>query len=285
MTGCSCRSTPRLERRHRAAPSSGARALWLLSRLAAIVGIPFFAVSATAPLLQRWFSRTDHATARDPYFLYAASNAGSLSALLSYPFLVEPSFPLFEQSRIWSAGLGLLIGAIALCWLGSRRHEAAARPAAALGRSGAIVDRLHWIAYSFVPSSLLLAVTGHITTDLASAPLFWVVPLSLYLLTFILVFARHPPLPHWWMIKLQPLIMIPVVVLSLVSHNIWLLSLHLAAFFVIAMVCHGELAARRPPVETLTEFYLYVSLGGVLGGLFIALVAPVTSLISGNPQW
>ncbi len=100
-------------------------------------------------------------------------------------------------------------------------------------------------------------------------------PLSLYLLTFILVFARHPPLPHWWMIKLQPLIIIPVVVLSLVTHNIRLLGLHLAGFFVIAMFCHGELAARRPPVENLTEFYLYISLGGVLGGLFNALVAPV----------
>jgi hypothetical protein len=258
-----------------AAPSSEVPVLWLLSRLAATVGIPFFAISATAPLLQRWFSQTDHATAQDPYFLYAASNVGSLSALLSYPLLVEPSLPLFEQSRIWSAGLVALVGAIAFCWLGYRGREVAARPEAALGRPVAISDRLQWIAYSFVPSSLLLAVTSHITTDLSSAPLFWVVPLSLYLLTFILVFARHPPLPHRWMITLQPLIVIPLVVLSLVSRNIWLLGLHLAASFVIAMVCHGELAARRPPVESLTEFYLCVSLGGVLGGLFIALVAPM----------
>jgi hypothetical protein len=243
-------------------------------RLTATVGIPFFAISATAPLLQRWFSQTDHATAQDPYFLYAASNAGSLLALLSYPLLVEPSLPLSQQSRIWSAGLMLLVGAIAFCWLGYRGREAPVRPGAASGRPITISDRLQWIAFSFVPSSLLLAVTGHITTDLSSAPLFWVVPLSLYLLTFILVFARRPPLPHRWMVKLQPLIVIPLVTLSLVSHNIWLLGLHLAAFFVIAMVCHGELASRRPPVESLTEFYLCVSLGGVLGGLFIALAAP-----------
>jgi spermidine synthase len=258
-----------------ATPSSGAPVLWLLSRLAATAGIPFFAISATAPLLQRWFSRTDHATARDPYFLYAASNAGSLSALLSYPLLVEPSLPLVEQSRAWSAGLGVLVGGIALCWLGYRSSEVAARPEATLAGSVTMGDRLQWIAYSFVPSGLLLAVTGYIATDLASAPLFWVVPLSLYLMTFILVFARHPPLPHWWMIKLQPLIVILLVVLSPTSHNIWLLGFHPAGFFVIAMVCHGELAARRPPVENLTEFYLCVSLGGVLGGLFIALVAPI----------
>jgi hypothetical protein len=257
-----------------APPSNGTPVLWLLTRLATTVGIPFFAISATAPLLQCWFSRTDHYTAKDPYFLYASSNAGSLLALLSYPLLIEPSLPLSEQSRIWSAGLSALVGAIALCWVGYRRQEITSRPEASVAGSVGIAGRLRWIAYSFVPSSLLLAVTAYITTDLAAAPLFWIVPLALYLLTFTLVFARHPPVPHRWMTKLQPLFVIPVVVLSLILHNIWLLGLHLACFFVIAMVCHGELAARRPPVRNLTEFYLYVALGGVLGGLFNALVAP-----------
>lgn len=257
-----------------APPPNGTPVLWLLKRLATTVGIPFFAISATAPLLQRWFSRTDHPTAQDPYFLYASSNAGSLLALLSYPLLVEPSLPLSEQSRMWSAGLSALIGAIALCWLGYRRREITSRPQASVTGFVGVADRLRWIAYSFVPSSLLLAVTAYITTDLAAAPLFWVIPLALYLLTFTLVFARNPPVPHRWMTRLQPLFVIPVVVLSLISHNICLLGLHLVCFFVIAMVCHGELAARRPQVQNLTEFYLYVSLGGVLGGLFNALVAP-----------
>jgi hypothetical protein len=125
-----------------------------------------------------------------------------------------------------------------------------------------------------LPSALLLAVTAHITTDLASAPLFWVVPLALYLLTFIFAFASRPLLPHGLMLRLQPLLLIPLVVVSAVMQSLWLLGVHLALFFITAMVCHGELARRRPTASRLTEFYLYVSLGGVLGGIFNALIAP-----------
>jgi hypothetical protein len=256
-------------------PPGGAPALWLILRLAPTVGIPFFAITATAPLLQRWFSRTDHETAADPYFLYAASNAGSLLALLCYPMLIEPHLRLSDQSRLWSAGLGILVAAIALCWLAYRNRENPARQPALASHGARIGGRLRWIAYSFVPSSLLLAVTAHVTTDLASAPLFWVVPLALYLLTFAFVFARRPPLPHQLMVRLQPLVVIPMILLSFAPPNIWLLFLQLAGFFVIAMVCHGELAARRPPVRDLTGFYLCISLGGVLGGLFNAIIAPV----------
>jgi hypothetical protein len=255
-------------------PSKEAPVLWLILRLATTVGIPFFAITATAPLLQRWFSRTDHETAADPYFLYAASNAGSLLALVCYPLFIERYLPLSEQSRLWSAGLGILIAAIAFCWLAYRSREIPARAQASAAEGAGNADRLRWIAYSFVPSSLLLGVTAHITTDLASAPLFWVVPLALYLLTFTFAFARRPPLPHPLMVRLQPLVIIPMVVLSLAPPNIWLLVLQLAGFFVIAMVCHGELATRRPAVQDLTEFYLCISLGGVLGGLFNAVIAP-----------
>jgi hypothetical protein len=257
-----------------APPPTGAPVLWLILRLSTTIGIPFFAITATAPLLQRWFSRTDHETAADPYFLYAASNAGSLLALVCYPLLIEPYLPLSEQSRLWSAGLGVLVAAIAFCWLAYRsRENPAGQPVSASDDAGT-ANRLRWIAYSFVPSSLLLGVTTHITTDLASAPLFWVVPLALYLLTFTLAFARRQPLPHPSMVRLQPLVVIPMIVLSLAPPNIWLLFLQLAGFFVIAMVCHGELAARRPAVQDLTEFYLCISLGGVLGGLFNAVIAP-----------
>ncbi len=256
-------------------PADGSPTLWLIGRLAVTVGPPFFAISATAPLLQRWFSRTDHAAAGDPYFLYAASNAGSLLALLAYPLIVEPELPLWQQSRFWSFGLGLLAAGIAACWLGYRTRMITGPAASEAGPRPEAADRLRWIGYSFVPSSLLLAVTAYITTDLASAPLFWVVPLALYLATFILAFARRPKLPHSAMLRLQPLLIIPVVMLSAGIHSVWILLLHLASFFVIAMVCHGELARSRPHVRNLTEFYLWVSLGGVLGGMFDALLAPV----------
>jgi hypothetical protein len=248
--------------------------LWLIGSLAMTVGPPFFAISATAPLLQRWFSRTDHPAASDPYFLYAASNAGSLLALLAYPLLVEPNFPLSEQSRCWSVGFGIVAAGITACWLGYRSHIVASRSASEAAPRPVASARARWIAYSFVPSALLLAVTAHITMDLASAPLFWVIPLALYLSTFILTFARHPPLSHRQMVRLLPILIIAVVVTPTGVHSIWLLLLHLACFFVIAMVCHGELARYRPSVRDLTEFYLWVSLGGVLGGVFDALLAP-----------
>jgi SAM-dependent methyltransferase len=258
----------------RSPPPDGIPVLWLIGRLATTVGPPFFAISATAPLLQRWFSRTDHPAASDPYFLYAASNTGSLLALLTYPLLVEPYFPLSEQSRCWSAGFGLLAAGIVACWLGYRGRIVVGRPAREAAPRPAASARVRWIAYSFVPSAMLLAVTAHITTDLVSAPLFWVIPLALYLSTFILTFARHPPLSHGQMVKLLPFLIILVVVLPAGIHSIWLLLLHLASFFVIAMVCHGELARYRPPVRDLTEFYIWISFGGVLGGVFDALLAP-----------
>jgi len=256
-------------------PADSNPAPWLIARLATTVGPPFFAIAATAPLLQRWFSRTDHAAAGDPYFLYAASNAGSLLALLAYPLLVEPALPLWQQSRDWSFGLGVLALGIALCWAGYRRHMIATPALAEVAARPSIAQRLRWIAYAFVPSSLLLAVTAYITTDLASAPLFWVAPLALYLATFIIAFSRPPFLPHALMLRLQPFVLIPVVILSVGIHSVWLLLLHLGCFFVIALVCHGELARSRPEVRDLTEFYLWISLGGVLGGLFDALLAPL----------
>jgi hypothetical protein len=258
-----------------APPTSATPVLWLVGQSAVTVGPSFFAVSATAPLLQRWFSRSDHPSAADPYFLYAASNAGSLSALLAYPLLVEPNLPLPLQSRLWAAGLALMVAGIAVCWLGCQLRPGAAVQGVRVRQRTDAADRLRWVGYAFVPSALLLAVTAHITTDLAAAPLFWVVPLALYLLTFILAFASRPPLPRPLMLKVQLYLLIPLIVISATVQSLWLIALHLALFFVTAMVCHGELARRRPPVSDLTEFYLCVSLGGVLGGIFDALIAPV----------
>src|SRR5271165_404005 len=269
-----CALFPPLDLTQAAPPAGGVPALWLIGRLAATVGPPFFALTATAPLLQRWFSRSDHPAASDPYFLYAASNAGSLIALLAYPLLVEPYLPLPLQSRAWAIGLAFVAAGIGLCWLGYRSAAAVEREAGSTEQQPSLGDRARWVAYAFVPSALLLAVTAHITTDIAAAPLFWVIPLALYLLTFIFAFARRPPLPHGLMLKVQPFLVIPLVVISAAVHSIYLLGLHLALFFITAMVCHSELARRRPPAQKLTEFYLYVSLGGVLGGAFDALIAP-----------
>jgi hypothetical protein len=265
-----------------APPADASPALWLLLRLSLTAGVPFVAIAATAPLLQRWFSLTDHADASDPYFLYAASNAGSLLGLLSYPLLIEPALPLSLQNRLWSAGFCLLVGGILACWVGCRMRLATP-PAAAAGETVEtdFRDRLLWVVYAFVPASLLLGVTTEITADLVSAPLFWVIPLALYLLTFILVFARRPLLPRRWAIRLMALLLVPLsavpvaVLWSNFTNAVWLWPLQLAVFFIIAMVCHGKLAARRPPAGSLTEFYLCLSLGGVLGGLSNALIAPL----------
>jgi hypothetical protein len=258
-----------------APPPDAAPMPWLLARLLVAVGPPFFAVSATGPLLQCWFSRTGHASAGDPYFLYSASNAGSLLALLAYPLLVVRVMPLSAQALWWSFGLVALAVAIGACWAGHRLHPGAAtRAEAAPAIRPAAAERWRWVGYSFLPSALLLAVTAHITTDLAAAPLFWVIPLALYLTTFIIAFARRPVLPHAGMATALPYLLMMVVLASVGEYGIWRLLPHLACFFVAAMVCHGELARSRPRVGSLTEFYLWVSIGGVLGGVFDAVLAP-----------
>jgi spermidine synthase len=256
--------------------------LWLLGLLATTVGLPFFVVSATAPMLQRWFSRTGHASASDPYFLYAASNLGSMLALLAYPLVLEPTLRLSQQGRLWAAGYGVLVVLTLACATAVWRRRDPAAPAdeaegdATGGDRIALGRRLWWVVLAFVPSSLMLGVTTYLTTDIVAIPLLWVIPLAIYLLTFILAFARRPPLPHAWMLRALPM---AVVLLALVlcvggSHPAWI-PVHLLAFFVVALVCHGELARDRPPARDLTGFYLALSLGGVLGGLFNALVAPL----------
>ena len=254
---------------------------WLIAVLTLSVGLPFFAVSASAPLLQRWFGHSGHAQAHDPYFLYGASNLGSILALLSYPALVEPLLRLEQQSWTWAGGYGALVLLIAGCALILRRSRAGAEAAQARpARAGERVSwrrRAHWIALAVAPSSLLLAVTTRITTDIAAVPLLWVVPLSLYLLTFVLVFARRPLLRHSWMVKAQPFVLVPALMYLPLSGFYWTVSLVvvLTIFFVTAMVCHGELARLRPSVSHLTDFYFAMALGGVLGGAFNVLAAPI----------
>jgi predicted membrane-bound spermidine synthase len=263
---------------------------WLIALLAVSIGVPFFAISATAPLLQSWFSRSDHPHASDPYFLYAASNLGGLVALLAYPVVIEPQFGLILQSQLWTAGYTLLAALIALyafsLWTAQRRRgqgevaEIAASvdalPAVPLSSHVTWLTRARWVALAFVPSALLLAVTMHISTDVAAAPFLWVAPLLLYSLSFILVFARRPRVKHKWMLMLQPWVYVLVALYFTEQDPLcFTLPLHLLTLFIAAMVFHGELVRRRPVVEHLTEFYLWMSVGGLLGGVFCSLIAPV----------
>jgi hypothetical protein len=266
-------------------PATGSPVPWLLLMMLVSVGLPFFVVSATAPLLQSWLADTDHPDAADPYFLYRASNIGSAVGLLSYPLLVESRLTLDGQSWLWSGGYGLLmlllVGCAVVLW--RSRHplrdaarsaaEAVALPALTAGR------RVRWVALAFVPSSLMLAVTASLTTDLAPIPLLWVVPLSLYLLSFILVFSRGEgagPFHRFALLAMPPMLVVAggVVVLGYSTPLLLIGAIYLVTFFLVALACHGELAADRPPARQLTQFYAFVSLGGALGGVFNVVIAP-----------
>ena len=288
-------------------PGGDAAIPWLVLALTMSLAFPFMMLSSGAPLLQRWFALSRHADAANPYFLYAASNLGSLCALVSYPLLIEPWFTLATQRGAWSVAYVAAMLVISLCALrvGQARRVATPYPNALDARIdgpiGAHVDdqidgrvngqidqrievpkattrdKLAWVVYSAVPSSLLLGVTSYVSTDLASVPLLWVVPLALYLLTFVLTFAARP-FPHAWMVRVEPYLLILAVLQvywSAALPGLQGVAFHFVLFFVIAMVCHGELSRRRPPAAQLTEFFLWISVGGLLGGVFNALLAPM----------
>lgn len=257
---------------------------WLLLLLFVSIGLPFFIVSCSAPMLQKWFASTSHKSAGDPYFLYVASNLGSMLILLAYPTLLEPNLKLIQQTNYWFYTYCLLLVLIAACagmlWVfpGSGSSELSNNSTNLFDNSTiSAKQKLMWIALSFVPSSLMLGVTTYFSTDISPIPLFWIVPLSIYLLTFILVFSKKTILDHELMIRIAPyVVLIAIVYKFSLGYPLWMIFLlHLLVFFVLAMVCHGELARTRPPTQYLTEFYLWISVGGFLGGMFNALVAPV----------
>jgi predicted O-methyltransferase YrrM len=261
---------------------------WLLGVLTVSLGLPFFAISASGPLLQKWFSETGHPDSDNPYFLYAASNIGSLFALLGYPLLIEPRLRLAEQSLWWSVGYSSLLVLFLGCAIVLIRRSAKDGPSALTSapierRRGSehsapdMRTRAIWVLLAFVPSSLLLGVTGFLTTDVAAVPLLWILPLALYLLTFVLVFARRQVIPHPWLVRAQPffgLLLLLLMAWSINSPATLIYPLHLLTFFVLAMVAHGELVRRKPTAQHLTGFYLWMSVGGVLGGVFNVIVAP-----------
>src|SRR5215204_6357676 len=296
-----------------APPAQSNPLLWLLGLLLVTVGLPFFVISSTNPLIQRWLSETDHPAARDPYFLYRASNLGSVVGLLGYPLLMEPNLRLVNQGTFWSLGYALLVvlvfASAVVLWRSStptaapsttHEDESAAEGGSqemiatsgdplttGLSSSPTLLGRLRWVGLAFVPSSFMLGVTAFITTDITPVPLLWVIPLSLYLFSFAVVFSRSQRVPgivHKVMVVLLPVMMtlLAVTILSDLKRPYWaLILLHLFGFFVVAMVLHGELARARPPARHLTEFYLWVAVGGVLGGVFNSVVEyPLTIVLA-----
>ncbi len=256
-------------------PESG-QAIFVFGLYVAALGAPLFALSANAPLLQAWFARTGHKDAADPYFLYAASNAGSFGALIGYALLIEPTLAISAQGRLWTAGFVLLITAVAgLAYLTTRKTSCAAASTRPEVLEPWRVST--WIAYGFIPSGLLVAVTAQISVDIASAPFLWIAPLALFLITTILAFARRPLLGAAGLSKALPFL-VAAGLIALYAHHMlpmWVaLGTHLTTFFAIAWFCHARLAESRPAAGSLTVFYLAMSFGGVLGGLFASLLAP-----------
>jgi hypothetical protein len=283
--------------------------LWLLLVLIVCVSLPFFVVSATAPLLQHWFAATGQPDSQDPYFLYAASNSGSILALLAYPVIVEPYLTLQNQVWAWSVGYGLLVVLIACCalvlWMQRPevKDQRSEPGASATGQESGVKSqdsemrnqrlekvhdshsssltldrRLRWLMLAAIPSSLLLGVTTFLSTNVAPVPLLWIIPLTLYLLTFVLVFSRSPLISNQLVGRILPIvILVQTFVFAIeLKRGAWILfMLHLGCFFLTALFCHGRLAEDRPNPRHLTEFYLWIAAGGVLGGLFNVLIAPL----------
>lgn len=253
---------------------------WVILSLFLSIGVPFFLLASNAPLIQYWIANTSHPHAKNPYFLYSASNVGSLFALLSYPFLIEPALTLPNQTGSWSMLFVVFILLILACAWQMRRHYAPlaveSGDETADNTAPTLKTKLYWIALAFAPSSLMLGLTTYITTDIAPVPLFWVVPLALYLVTFIFAFGNQHAKITRYAIQLQNIV-VPMTVFVMVFniHYLYIvMGLHVLTFFINAMVCHGTLSARKPSPKYLTEFYVWMSFGGMLGGIFNALIAP-----------
>lgn len=288
---------------------SGRGGVWptleLLAALLIGVAAPYLLVATSGPLVQRWFSWTDHPRAADPYFLYAAGNLGSVTGLVGYPFVLERVLSVRDQSVVWAAGYAVACLLLAACAWAVRSRRSPDRPSVATADTSAapVEDALpvedappvqdappvedagppltrrrvlRWVLLAFVPSSAMLAATTHLSTDVAAVPMLWIVPLAVYLLTFSLAFSRAGPrLTRWAAVA------VPVVVVAALVLDPGILGLEVAVATQIAFVavaglfCHGRLAADRPAPRSLTAFYVWLAVGGALGGLLNGIVAPL----------
>ncbi len=256
--------------------------LWQLSLMSVTVGGPFFVLAGSAPMLQRWFSATGHKNADNPYFLYGASNLGSMTALLAYPVVIERFTTLTEQFQDWAFGyyalIALTLASITLVWKTATAAKTPVHTTAAADPSPITWNqRFLWLFLAFVPSLLMLGVTTFITTDIAAVPLLWILPLALYVGTFIIVFANKPIITLKTTTTFQAVLLIMLIAQKIappVIDPLFLVGLHLFLFFFSALTCHMQLANSRPNARHLTEFYLIMSIGGALGGFFNAIIAP-----------
>ncbi len=255
--------------------------LRILAILAITIGAPFFVLATFGPLMQYLLAATRHPRSKQPYFLYAASNFGSFIALLAYPFLVEPLVSLKKQAVAWTIGYSILILLTFVCMITvyrQRNHKIATK-VPKLFAASPWRTRLHWTFLAFLPSSLLLGVTAYITTDVASAPLLWIIPLALYLLTFVVAFGvKRPTLIVSWIAPLVAAGLFVTLMISVFTFPLpqaIIAGAYLALFTLIALLAHGRLATIRPEPTRLTEFYLWIAIGGALGGVFNGLLAPL----------
>ena len=278
---------------------------WLILQLTLVSGLPFFAISSAGPLIQGWFAKTGHKRAHDPYFLYAASNGGSMLGLIAYPLIMEPEFGLAAQRRYWLIGFGIFI--VLAMYAASQTKKAIKETAkqkkrrlkeearlgsidglAVLGDEktgdGRVIDwkrRLYWIYLAFIPSSMLLGVTNYITTDVVSLPLLWVLPLLVYLVTMIIAFGTHAQRAVRDFTRPMVLVILGAMILLMANEmNVessmsMIVLIELLLLASIGIVCHGRLSMDRPAAKHLTEFYLLMSVGGALGGIFNGIISPL----------
>jgi SAM-dependent methyltransferase len=254
-------------------PADAAPALWAPWFLASSIGPLFFIVSAQAPLMQRWYAL--ERARGDPYPLYAASNLGSFAGLLSYPLLVEPLLTVEQQSLVWSAGYALLVLMVAACALTVPPAAVEAVPRAA-GPAPSWRRMLHWAALAAVPSGLMLSTTTHLTTDIVAVPMLWVLPLALYLLSFVIAFAARRR-PADIIVAVAPLFLLVAGGFAFsggTEQPFFTATLGLVLLLIVAVALHAEMYRRRPEAAHLTAFYLAMAVGGVIGGIFCAILAP-----------
>ncbi len=260
-------------------PADGSPIFWVPALLAASIGPLFFAVAAQAPLMQRWYGLSGNKG--EPYALYAASNIGSFAGLIAYPLLVEPLLPLAQQTALWSGLYVLLLLLICACawklWTATPATEPETPLATAVSPPVSWRTRGYWTALAAVPSGLMLSTTSHLTTDLMAMPLIWVIPLGLYLLSFSVAFADSRKLADR-ITQIAPVILLLTAAFALMVGGkavVYGLVASATMLFVVAVALHSEMYRTRPAPDRLTEFYLIMSFGGMLGGLFCAIAAPL----------
>lgn len=253
----------------------GENPLWrILGLLTSTIGLPFLLLSSTGPLLQAWLARPLNGEVRTPYRLFALSNFASMLALIAYPLLVEPMLAVRTQAETWSA---LFAGFVALCGVTALRFRQGEQAPRQTGEGPPVLRRIVWFCLALAPSGLLLAMTNFMLQNVAPIPLFWVVPLALYLVSFVIAFdsPRWFTLPHWYVTFVVVMGVVILIVCGEISvGTLMKLPLLSAGLFAICYVCHSELALLKPAPQHLTGYYLTIAAGGAAGGLFVAVIAP-----------